>query len=96
MMSIPFTLRALWLRLLAIAAFSFFVAALGQTQANLGGNSPSKSSGTGKVVLYAAVGAELTQYDVDIDAATLTKRGSLTLPANVQEAALHPSRRYLM
>ena len=47
------------------------------------------------VVLYAAVGAELTEYQVDVDAATLVKRGSLTLPANVQEAVLHPSRRYL-
>ena len=49
----------------------------------------------GKVALYAAVGPELTQYDVDVDAATLTKRGSLTLPANVQEATPHPSKQYL-
>ena len=47
------------------------------------------------MVLYAAVGAELTQYDVDVDGAALVKRGSLTLPANVQEAAQHPSKRYL-
>ena len=53
---------------------------------------PSHSRG---VVLYAAVGAELTQYDVNVEAATLVKRRSLTLPANVQEAAVHPSRRYL-
>lgn len=49
----------------------------------------------GKVALYAAVGPELTQYDVDVGAATLTKRGSLTLPANVQEATPHPSKQYL-
>ena len=48
-----------------------------------------------KVVLYAAVGAELTQYDVDVNAATLVKRGSVTLPAAVQEAVQHPSRQYL-
>ena len=48
-----------------------------------------------RVVLYAAVGAELTQYDVDVDTATLVKRGSVTLPANVQEAVAHPSRHYL-
>jgi len=48
-----------------------------------------------KVVLYAAVGADLTQYDVDVENATLTRRGSISLPANVQEAALHPSRRHL-
>ena len=52
-------------------------------------------SASGRVVLYAAVGAELTQYDVDVDTASLVKRGSITLPANVQEAVAHPSRHYL-
>jgi 6-phosphogluconolactonase len=52
-------------------------------------------SASGRVVLYAAVGAELTQYDVNVDTATLVKRGSVTLPANVQEAVAHPSRQYL-
>jgi 6-phosphogluconolactonase (cycloisomerase 2 family) len=47
------------------------------------------------VALYAAVGDELTQYDVDVDGATLVKRGSITLPEKVQEAALHPSKRFL-
>ena len=55
----------------------------------------AKPSATGRVVLYAAVGAELTQYDVDVNAATLAKRGSLTLPAGVQEAVQAPSRQYL-
>ena len=49
----------------------------------------------GRPVVYAAVGAELTQFDVDVERATLTKRASMTLPANVQEAALHPSGNYL-
>lgn len=49
----------------------------------------------GRAVLYAAVGAELTQYDVDVHSATLVKRGSITLPANIQEAVVHPSRQYL-
>lgn len=48
-----------------------------------------------KAALYAAVGAELTHYDVETDRATLTRRQSVTLPANVQEAALHPSGPYL-
>ena len=52
-------------------------------------------SASGRAVLYAAVGAELTQYDVNVDTATLVKRGSITLPANVQEAVAHPSRQYL-
>src|ERR1700751_1341023 len=56
---------------------------------------PGNGSASGRAVLYAAVGAELTQYDVDVDTATLVKRGSITLPANVQEAVAHPSRQYL-
>ena len=45
--------------------------------------------------LYAAVGAELTRYDLDVTQATLTRRESVTLPANVQEAAWHPARGHL-
>src|SRR5690242_11346969 len=48
-----------------------------------------------RVVLYASVGPELTQYDVNVDNATLTKGGTVVLPANVQYAWPHPSRRYL-
>jgi len=94
-MNIPSTLRSWGLSLLKVAAFSMLVTAVGQTQTNLESKSASKTSGSGKVVLYAAVEAELTQYDVDVEGATLTKRGTLTLPANVQEAWPHPSRRYL-
>ncbi len=53
------------------------------------------STASGRVVLYAAVGPELTQYDLDVDTTTLVKRSSVTLPANVQEAVTHPSRQYL-
>jgi 6-phosphogluconolactonase len=49
----------------------------------------------GKTVLYAAVGAELTEYDIDAANAALIKRGSVTLPANVQEAWQHPSKKFL-
>lgn len=48
-----------------------------------------------RVALYAAVGAELTEYDLDVDSATLIKQGSVTLPANVQYAWPHPSRQFL-
>ena len=50
---------------------------------------------SGKVALYASVGAELTQYDVDVDGAELVKRGSVTLPAGVQYAWPHISTQYL-
>ena len=49
----------------------------------------------GKVALYANVGADLTRYDVDVENAALTRRESVTLPAGVQYAWPHVSRRYL-
>jgi 6-phosphogluconolactonase len=47
------------------------------------------------VKLYSAVGEELTHYDVDVDAATLTRRATIKVPAVVQYAWPHPSKRYL-
>jgi 6-phosphogluconolactonase len=95
MRSTTSTIRGWRLTLLKVTALSLLVAGIGQAQTSLESKSAGKTSGSGKVVLYAAVGAELTQYDVDVDGAALVKRGSLTLPANVQEAAQHPSKRYL-
>ncbi|OWT60302.1 lactonase family protein [Candidimonas nitroreducens] len=43
-----------------------------------------------KLALYSAVGAVLTHYDVDVDAAELHERASITLPAKVQYAWRHP------
>src|SRR5713226_294558 len=48
-----------------------------------------------KVALYANVGADLTHYDVDVAGAALIKRATVTLPAAVQYAWPHASRRYL-
>jgi 6-phosphogluconolactonase len=48
----------------------------------------------GKTVYYASVGPELALYDLDVEGAALTKRASITLPANIQYAWLHPSRQY--
>jgi 6-phosphogluconolactonase len=50
---------------------------------------------SGKVALYASVGAELTQYDVDVADAALVRRGTVTLPANVHYAWPHASGRRL-
>jgi 6-phosphogluconolactonase len=47
------------------------------------------------VMLYASIGSQLTHYDLDIDGAVLTRRGSVTLPANVHYAWPHASRQYL-
>jgi 6-phosphogluconolactonase len=46
----------------------------------------------GKTVLYASIGPVLTLFDLDGDA--LVKRSSVTLPANIQYAWPHPSRKY--
>src|SRR6266478_4125462 len=48
-----------------------------------------------KVALHANVGADLTHYDVDVGSAELIKRAIVTLPAAVQYAWPHVSRRYL-
>jgi 6-phosphogluconolactonase len=48
-----------------------------------------------KTVFYGSVGPTLTLYDIDIEGAALIKRGAVTLPANIQYAWPHPSRRYL-
>jgi len=47
------------------------------------------------LALYASVGDELTRYDVDVAGAALTRRGSITLPANVQYAWPHASQPFL-
>ena len=48
-----------------------------------------------KAALYANVGADLTHYDVDVAGAELIKRETSTLPAGVQYAWPHVSKRYL-
>ena len=94
-MNIPPTTRRRGISLLKVVGFSLLLTGIGQSQTNPESKPGGKTSGSGKVALYAAVGAELTQYDVDVDGAILIKRTTITLPANAQEAALHPSRRYL-
>jgi 6-phosphogluconolactonase (cycloisomerase 2 family) len=53
------------------------------------------ASAANRVALYASVGPELTHYEVDVEGATLTRRGTIALPANVHYAWPHASRRYL-
>jgi 6-phosphogluconolactonase (cycloisomerase 2 family) len=55
----------------------------------------SARAASSKVALYANVGADLTRYEVDVAGATLTRRETVTLPAAVQYAWPHASRRYL-
>jgi 6-phosphogluconolactonase len=61
------------------------------------GLSPDLSWGAdakGDTVLYASIGPELTLYGLDLEGAALLKRGSVKVPANIQYAWPHPSRKY--
>jgi 6-phosphogluconolactonase (cycloisomerase 2 family) len=48
-----------------------------------------------KSVLYSCVGEEVTRYEVDVAGAALTRRETIQVPAVVQYAWPHPSRKYL-
>ena len=53
-----------------------------------------ESQGKGRIVYYSGVAGELTLYGMDVDNATLTKRSTVTLPANIQYAWPHPSKQF--
>src|SRR5262245_49934714 len=59
------------------------------------GQAPRAQSADSALVLYAAVGSELTTYAVHPSDVTLTKASSVTLPFAVQYAWPHPSKRFL-
>jgi 6-phosphogluconolactonase len=63
--------------------------------ASFGQSVMTSKSNTGKDVFYASTGPELTFYDVDVDGAALTKRGTVSTAANIQYAWPHPSKQYL-
>jgi 6-phosphogluconolactonase len=48
-----------------------------------------------QTMLYASVGADLVHFTVDVADATLTRRATVTVPANVQYVWPHVSRRFL-
>ncbi|HEX4273195.1 MAG TPA: beta-propeller fold lactonase family protein [Rhizomicrobium sp.] len=55
---------------------------------------PAKAATT-TLPFYASTGRDLILYDLDVGAASLTRRTSITLPANVQYAWPHPTRKFL-
>jgi 6-phosphogluconolactonase (cycloisomerase 2 family) len=48
-----------------------------------------------KAALYASVGADLTQYAIDMDEVSLARRATVNLPANVQYVWPHPTQPFL-
>jgi 6-phosphogluconolactonase len=59
------------------------------------GGAAMPQSEPARVALYASVGPKLTHYDVYVAGAALGRRGTVSLPANVQYAWPHASGRYL-
>jgi 6-phosphogluconolactonase len=50
---------------------------------------------TAKTFFYSSTGPQLSLFEVDVADAALERRSTVTLPANVQYAWPHPSKRYL-
>jgi 6-phosphogluconolactonase len=73
----------------------FAVLTLAASLVLVGQSKTAPKAGSGRSVLYAAAGPELMQFDLDMDHTALVKRGSVTLPDNVQEAWVAPSRKFL-
>ena len=48
-----------------------------------------------RTVLYAGIGHQIIEYDVNLEKGALNQLGSITVPANVQEAWTSPSRKFL-
>src|SRR5947199_4823532 len=47
------------------------------------------------IPFYASSGPKLLRYNLDVAAASLAPAGGITLPANIQYAWPHPSRKFL-
>lgn len=65
------------------------------TQANAVTQGSGGSARHGITALYRSVGEELHHFDVDVEAASLTRRGTVKVPAGIQYVWPHPSRQYL-
>jgi 6-phosphogluconolactonase len=53
------------------------------------------TAGHPRTMYYASIGPLLRVFDVDVEGATLTERGAITLPANIQYVWAHPARHTL-
>lgn len=69
--------------------FTLYAGALGMAAL------PTRGNAKTAVAFYASVGPNLNLYDLDADAATLTYRTGVRLPANIQYAWPHPSQKFL-
>src|SRR6195256_6230166 len=81
-----------WLPAVLLSGFLVGILSLGPGLAQTPPSAPERNSGRG--VLYTSAGPELTQYDLDAIDGLLVKRTTIRLPANIQYAWPHPSRKY--
>jgi 6-phosphogluconolactonase len=56
---------------------------------------PVRAQARSFTVFYSAVGSDLTLYRMNADDLTLTRQGTVSVPANIQYAWPHPSKKYL-
>lgn len=56
------------------------------------GLAPARAQTKKATMLYSAVGPNLTLYEIDVDAATLIRRDTVSTPSNIQYAWPHPSK----
>lgn len=75
---------------------TFNTALVSAAATSLAGCATGGSAGGGRTAFYQCVGDRMTHWDVDADAATLTRRNSVTLPSNIQYVWQHPSKKYLL
>jgi 6-phosphogluconolactonase len=83
--------------MLATTAAGSMLGCAGRTMESAAGEDTRSGTAArrGPTVLYSSVGDALTRYDVDVGGYALTRRESVTLPANIQYVWPHPSRQYL-
>ncbi len=74
---------------------TFNTALLGAAATSVMGCATSGGARNGRSAFYQGVGNRLTHFEVDANAATLTRRGAVTLPSNIQYVWPHPSRKFL-
>src|SRR4029079_6714889 len=55
----------------------------------------SEAKAATAIPFYASAGPKLTWYGLDVADASLSPLGSITVPANVQYAWAHPTRKFL-
>jgi 6-phosphogluconolactonase (cycloisomerase 2 family) len=90
--------RARRLSLMVVAVVAVLTTNTAQTRTStLAGHTGQgrQTTASGRSVVYSSIGSLLTVWDLDVAAAALTKRTTVTLPGFITEATLHPSKKII-